>query len=99
MNDIATLRKSSRHSKITEQASLYRKDRQLMRKRALAGLRQVKKLKFVDEKRIAPGKQCRHSLKKYFNPQSGFFCCSVSWLIHSSTSVESSPLPALATVG
>jgi dienelactone hydrolase len=36
-----------------KQATIYRSDRQLMRRRALAGLEEVKKLPFVDEKQIA----------------------------------------------
>jgi dienelactone hydrolase len=36
-----------------KQAGIYRSDRPLMRRRALAGLEEVKKFSFVDEKRIA----------------------------------------------
>jgi dienelactone hydrolase len=36
-----------------KQAAIYRGDRQLMRRRALAGLEEVKKLSFVDAERIA----------------------------------------------
>lgn len=36
-----------------KQASIYRQDRQLMRRRALAGLAEVKRFPFVDAKRIA----------------------------------------------
>jgi len=41
-----------------KQASIYRKDRQLMRRRAAAGLEEVKKLSFVDTSRIAAMGYC-----------------------------------------
>lgn len=44
--------RSKDRDEASKQASLYRQDRQLMRERALAGLRQAIKFKFVDEKKI-----------------------------------------------
>src|SRR4030042_635320 len=41
-----------------QQAGIYRADRQLMRRRAQAGLEQIKKYDFVDEKRIAAMGYC-----------------------------------------
>lgn len=42
----------------SKQATIYRSDRQLMRRRAIAGLEQVKKFEFVDPNRIAAMGYC-----------------------------------------